>query len=83
MLPTFQDLSKHCNTADQQFLAKLVELMQTSLSVQKEILSELKQLNINTAKPAELKPSCLSQSPAQQDEAQPIEQFLHVSLTGN
>ena len=83
MLPTFQDLSKHCNTPDQQFLAKLVELMQISLSVQKEILSELKQLNSSSPKPAESKPSYLSQSPAQQDEAPPIEQFLHVSLTGN
>jgi hypothetical protein len=83
MLPTFQDLSKHCNTPDQQFLAKLVELMQISLSVQKEILSELKQLNSSAAKPADLKPSCVSQSPAQQDEARPIEQFLHLSLTGN
>ena len=83
MFPSFQDFSKHCNTADQQFLAKLVELMQISLSVQKEILSELKQLNSSSPKPAESKSSYLSQSPAQQSEALPIEQFLHLSLTGN
>jgi len=92
-MPSFEDYSKLCKTPEQQFLAKIVELMQSNLSVQKEILSELKQLNSSTgkmpmsdaqvSKPVVWSSSAPSLSLAQLGVAQPTEQSPDVLPTGN